>query len=224
MTVSDVRPSRGSGALRCDLGVTLVELLAAIAIGVLVLLAASSLLSSARAGERVLNDVVEPAGALELAAELLREEVALAGFVPWTLEGGGVDTAPPQSVAPVPLTVSGAATSSHEVALAYVDDRLASGPVARALSYSVDRDSRGALQLYRRSGSSARQPLVEGVERLEVTGYVDALGLHALPAVGADSLSLQGVWAVELRLTAASGLARPLLVPLPSRPGVLVRP
>ena len=201
-------------------GVTLVELLVALAIAALVMLVAGALLSTARAGERVLNDGVDPQRALELAAELLREELSLAGFVPWQPTGDGEPA--PHGADVERIVVSGAGTPSQEVALAFVDDRLASGPLLRRFGYSADRDGRGLPQLYRRSGDSSRQPVVQGVAQLQVTGYADANGLH--PIAGPVDAEVEAAWALTLELSAATGETRALLVELPSRPSLVVVP
>ena len=169
-------------------GVTLVELLVALAVAALILTAAGGLLSTARAGERTLSDTVEPRRALELAAELLREEIALAGFEPWQPAAAGGDPLPDAGPGLARIVVTGAASATQEIGLAFIDDRLPTGFVVRQLDYSADLDGRGVAQLYRRSGPSSRQPVVEGVSQLEVTGYLDAGGLH--PTATTDHLAL----------------------------------
>lgn len=205
-------------------GVTLVELLVAMAIGALVLAAAAGLLSTARAGESTLTRGVQPRQALDLAAELLREEIALAAFVPWEPAGPDVGTGTALPTGAGDLLVSAAGSASQTVHIAFLDDRLATGPVARDLSFSAGRDGRGVAQLYRRSGSSSRQPLVEGIARIGVEGYVDAGGLHELAAPVSSAAAYPAIWAVVLELATPTGEARRLLVELPSRPRLVVEP
>src|SRR5690606_11725584 len=149
-------------------GVTLIELLVAMAIGSMLLIAVAGLLSSARAGEGALSRSVEPSQALQLAAELLREELGMAGFIPFP--PGSTPTLP-TGTARVRVKDNGGG-AGHSLGIGFIDDRLASGPVLRDLSFSTGVDGRGDAQLYRRAASGTRQPLVEGIASLRLAAFV----------------------------------------------------
>ena len=214
--------------MRRPRGVTLLELLIAMAMAALVLALLGGMLASARSADGALSQHAEPRAALALAAELLREEIGLAGYEPYdepTLAGTAPDPpAAPAVPAAAALPVGGAASDDQTIRVAFIDPRLAGGPVTRDLSFSTDIDSRGEAQLYRRSGTSSRQPLVSGISALRVASYVDALGVQPLQAGAAGVEQLSGVRALVVELTAPTGESRRLLVELPSRPSLRVEP
>jgi len=205
------------GAVRHARGFTLIEVLVALVVASLITLALAQLARGTRASEAALDRALDPLQALDLAAELVREEVSLAARLPWP---------PPTTIADLPTGVDvGAyltpglvlAAGSHGDVLrvSYVDDRLAAGARARTVTFEAGRDAAGEAQLFRRAGSSSRQPLVAGVTGLEVVALAQAGALVAPGAARADV----PVAAVLLRLRAADA-SRDVLVELPGRPSL----
>ena len=74
--------SRSPCPPRARAGFTLVELLVTLAVASLLLAIVSGVMGSARAAAAAEDRAVEPWRALDLAAELLAEELGLAGFEP----------------------------------------------------------------------------------------------------------------------------------------------
>lgn len=196
---------------RGSVGLTLVEALVALAVASLLLAAVGGVLGSARAAGDAEERATLPWRALDLAAELLEEEVGLAGHEPYGL------AAPVAS----PALVVRSSPAGHELDVAFVDDRLSGPAVDRRLTFEAGVDSRGTPQLYRASGAGSRQPLVEGVAELAVEGVVDGAGLLRAPAPGT---SFPEARAVVLRLAAPGGEQRVAVVLLGARPTVEVAP
>jgi len=192
-------------------GLTLVEVLVALAVASLLLAVVSAVLGSARAAGAAEERAVEPWRALDLAAELLAEEVGLAGHEPYGLQDGATE----------PAVVVRLVATGHALGVAFVDDRLAGPAVVRSLRFEAGTDPRGEHQLYRASGGGSRQPLIEGVASLAVEAVVDAAGALAQPAPGRAFPSAR---ALVLRLSAPSGEERVAVVPLGARPDVMVEP
>ncbi len=191
-------------------GLTMVEVLVVLAVASLLLAAMSGVLGSAFAADRAEERALEPWRALDLAAELLAEDVGLAGNAPSAL-------VPTPGAALAVRVVPG----GHRLTVRFVDDRLAGPAVARELSFEAGVDGRGHAQLYRASGASSRQPVVEGVGGLVVEWLVDGLGASLGPSAGAF---LPGARAVVLRLSAPGGEERAVVIPLPARPDLEVAP
>lgn len=194
------------------------------------MIAVAGLLSTARAGERGLTRGVGPGQALELAAELLREELGLAAFVPYVDDpgsdgagsaGGGATGGSTPATGNV--VVGGAGAASNTFRVAYVDDRLATGPITRDLTFSTGIDGRGEAQLYRRSAGGSRQPLVAGIAKIRLTAYIDDSGLHSV-ASSAGGASVPAAWALLVEISAPTNDVRTLLIELPSRPGLVIEP
>src|SRR5690606_511305 len=80
------------GLVRSE-GLTLVEVLVTLAVASLLLAVVSAVLGSARAAGAAEERAVEPWRALDLAAELLAEEVGLAGHEPYGLQDGATEPA-----------------------------------------------------------------------------------------------------------------------------------
>lgn len=203
------------------LGLTLVEVLIVIAIVSILLMVLADLLRGTRAGEAALERTLDPVQTLDLAAELLAEEASLAGSAPWPpatevadLPGGlEVEAFLAQGV------VVEAVAGGHRITVRYVDDRLADGPRARTVTFDTGLDARSLPQLYRRPGSSPRQPLVEGVEGLGVEQVIQA-GESRAP-----SAALVGEPVQALVVSLGRGEhRRHLLIELPSRPPLGVAP
>jgi len=182
-------------------GLTIAEVLIALAIAAIALVGFASLVASARTTAVSTVATSDASRALDLAASLLSEELRLAGSVPWPrperIEGtedpdafvatglwldAGPAAGDPASGDPAaddPAAASGVSTSLR---FRYVDARLAGTPLARDVTFEVGVDGRGLPQLYRRAGGAARQPLVEGVGALRLLGLVEG-GLLIAPTV-----------------------------------------
>lgn len=202
-------------------GLTLVEVVVALSIASLITLALGQLLRGTRASEAAVNRALDPLQALDLAAELLSEEVSLAANLVWPAPTviadlpAGVDA----RAFVTPGLVVEAGPDGDRVRVSYVDDRLADGPRARIVTYEAGPDSAGEPQLFRRPGASSRQPIVAGVESLSVVAVVRT-GTQVAPSaveVGAP------VSAVVLRLY-ADGKVREVVIELPARPVVELAP
>lgn len=191
-------------------GLTLVEVLVTLAVSAVVLGLVGSLLGSARAASTAQMMATQPDRALDLAAELLVEEIGLAGFRPWRLAAA-------ESEAAVVITSAG---SGNAVQINFVDDRLAGPALDRSLTFEVREDGDGVPQLYRRSGAASRQPLVAGVTALVVESLVTSSGT-LVEAVSGSAYT--GVRGLVLRLEGEDGASRVAVVPTASLPTVEVR-
>lgn len=201
----------GPRAAQQAAGLTLVEVLVALAVAAVLLACVGSVLASARSAGAAEERALEPRLALDLAAELLAEEAGMAGHAPLSAEAG----------VPQPAVVLRRTLGGHALSVAFVDDRLAGPPAARDLRFEAGVDAQGRPQLYRASGSASRQPLVEGVTVLEVESVVDAAGELRAPAAGSAFPSAR---ALVLRLEATGGEERVAVVALGARPTVAVAP
>ncbi|HET8986291.1 MAG TPA: hypothetical protein VFN03_11070, partial [Trueperaceae bacterium] len=164
----------GGGAAKRLVGLTLVEVLVALAIASLITMALGQALRGTRASEAAMNRALDPLQVLDLAAELLDEELSLAANLVWP---------PPEHVDGLPDGTDLAAfvtpglhiesgPTGDRLRIRYVDDRLADGPLARDVTFEAGPDATGEPQLYRRAGTSSRQPLVAGVQALSVVSIV----------------------------------------------------
>lgn len=192
---------------------TLVELLLALAIGALLLLLLLSFLRTTRHSSSVVTRDADDALALQLAAELLREELRLTGAQPWpAATAPGIDDVAAFLSAPLRIEPHG---SEHRLLLRYLDHRLSGPPLARDLAFEVDNDSAGESQLYRRAAGAPRQPLVAGVNGLQLVAIVDAEG--GWRSWGGPVGAGLKVAALVVELGAGQ-LARRLVIELPNRP------
>lgn len=196
-------------------GLTLIEVLVALAVASLLALVLGHLLRSTRASAAAVTRTLDPVQLLDLAAELLAEEVSMAAHLPWP-EPDAIDDLPAGVEAPsfvTPGLTIAAAPGGASLGIRYIDDSLASGPRARDVTFEAGLDSVGEPQLFRRAGTASRQPLVAGVESLEVTALVRAGSLvepvSASPGATAD--------AIVLRLRAGEAV-RDVAIELPGRP------
>jgi len=202
-------------------GFTLIEVLVAVAIAGLLLVALVGFVRTARGAALASETASEVTTTLRLASELLREELLLAGSAPWPLPAGaGAVEGLEGTQTTVQFLAQGlqvrAVPGGHALRLVYVDDRVAGRPVARYLTFEAAVDGQGQPQLYRRSGTSPRQPWVGGVEEMVVVGAVTASG----ELVGVASLPGNRVRALWLELVAAGATTR-VLVELPHTPLVV---
>lgn len=191
-------------------GYTLVEVLVALALAGAVVLVAVRALAGAHAVDGSLSAGSTAARALDLGTDLLAGELRRAGYAPYPN--------PDADWAPSPgLTLEIGADGAHgdTVGVRYLDDRLASGTVERDLRFDVAVDGRGVPQLYRRTASGNRQPLVQGVTSFRLVAWADAAGLHQRDELVAGTLS---PWLLVFSLTADRGPPRTVAAALPSRP------
>lgn len=205
----------GRHATRGDAGLTLIELLVALAVSAIIALTLVALARSTSGSEAAFDAATVPRQTLDLAGALLTEELALAAAVPWPaadeVEGLPDGLAPRAYVTPgLRLSV---VAGGHRVAMRYVDDRLAAGPLARSVAFEVGSDASGTSQLYRGSEGASRQPLVEGIDTVRVVAVAQAGALVAPSEAAADV----PVGALLVRLTAGSVISD-VVVALPARP------
>lgn len=186
--MSPLRQSR-SGP-RTAVGVSLVELMVAITIGLVVVLAVSSLYLGSRGTLRVQDEAsrLDDSGrfALESIVRLLR----IAGYVNWAGDSGA---APVRLAVSDPPPVQGAdGTRSDSITLRFfgsTSGATADGAILDCLGQSVPRDGNPATRsenvlsvnasgalLCQATGMSSPQPLIDGVERLQFLYGVDADG------------------------------------------------
>jgi len=197
-------------------GLTLVELLVALAIAGVVLTLLAGLTAGARQGAGRTERRADTVATLRLSAELLAEELRLAGTVPWP---------PPANPAPEalaawlePAVTVALGPAGDAVGLRGIDHRLAGAPLQRDVVFEVVVDGAGEWQLYRRPLGSPRQPLVAGVTGLHVRWVVTAAGARVSP-VAADG---QRIAALGLEIVVA-GESLSVVAELPARPLLAVR-
>lgn len=200
-------------------GLALVELLVASAIAGILMVALVGHVRAARNAQLAGETAHDTAAALQLATELLREELNRAGSGPWPLPmadevGQLAPSESPEQFLSRGLRVA-SATGGHALTLVYIDDGLTTQTVARHLTFEAGQDGQGEPQLYRRSGTSPRQPWVAGIERMEVAGFLDAEG----ESVGLHQAAGRRVRALWLELH-ANGEQRNALLELPHLPQV----
>ncbi len=190
----------------------------ALAVAAVVGVMAAASLRSERSQAAAVADALGRLTALDLAAELLSEEIGLAASRPLPTgspaDVGGQD----EDVLPAPqLLVSlGEANSGGDaLAVAFVDERLAGPAVVRLLTFEAGVDSAGDWQLYRRSGSASRQPLVEGVTGLRVVSLIDSGAPSGTEELSGHAPRRVSAVVLELR---SEQVTRPLVIELPNRP------
>ncbi|MFA5550803.1 MAG: type II secretion system protein [Trueperaceae bacterium] len=200
---------------------TLTEVLVALGIAGLLLVALAGFVRSARGAAVASETSSEAAATIRLASELLREELLLAGSAPWPLPTGGEAVEGLEAAQTAAQFLAQglevhASPGGHALRLVYIDDRVAGRPVARQLAFEAAADGQGNPQLYRRSGSSPRQPWVAGVEAMTVVGAIGVTGELLGPTVLVGN-RLRGLW-LELRSGAE---VASVLLELPHRPLVV---
>lgn len=203
--------------MRGRAGFTLVEVLVTMALGAVIIGVLGALTTSGRRNAATVEQRADTAAALRLAAELLQEEVRLAGAVPWPTPGADLEVADLAAWLTPALTITELSVG-HAVAMRGVDHRLAEGAVAREVAFDVGTDARGEAQLYRRPAGSTRQPLVSDIEELVVEWVITASGERMEPAA-ADGLNLAAL-GVEV---ASAGERLQFVLELPARPVARVR-
>ncbi|HEX7003176.1 MAG TPA: hypothetical protein VF168_03210 [Trueperaceae bacterium] len=191
--------ARGSG----EAGSSLLEmLLACTLLGMLLLAAAQAQLYGRQA-----NEVNEEAGhrgqIAELASELLGYHLGMAGHrgLNELRDLGG----------PALAITRGAGGASDALTVRYVEERWYEEPTLRALRIDVRRDGEGRWNLYLREEGATRQPAVQQVRGLHLTGVVLADG----SVWGADAALPAEVVALQVRLEFTWGESRELTIPLP---------
>lgn len=199
---------------RARRGFTLVEVLLALALVAIVIAAAGRGLAGSRHAAAA---AAMSSGAMlsrDLGSDLVAREVRRAGYAPASTPraaGGGAE---------LELALRPGRPRGDAVTVRYVDDRLSGAPLQRDLTFEVGLDGRGVPQLYRRTASGSKQPLVEGVSGLWVAGWADAGGFHPRSELAEGTLR---PWLLALRLASdGSDEIRAVAVPLPSRPPAYV--
>ncbi len=193
-------------------GFTLIEVLVTMAVGAVILGVLGALVTGRRRNASTLEQRADTAAPLRLAAELLQEEVRLAGAVPWPALGADLEVTDLEAWLVPALTITELSVG-HAVGMRGVDHRLADGAVARDVTFDVGTDARGEAQLYRRPAGSTRQPLVSDIDELVVAWVITAAGERIEPAV-ADGLNLAAL-GVEV---AIAGERLGFVLELPARP------
>lgn len=216
-----VTTGTSGSAVTSGLGLTLIEVLLALAIASLIALALGHSLQSSRASSAAVDRTLDPVQLLDLAAELLGEDVSQAAHLPWPAPSLIDDL--PAGVEALQFVATGLviqpALHGHSLGVRYIDDSLAAGARARSVTYEAGLDSAGEPQLFRRAGSASRQPIVAGVESLAVTWLVQEGALLAPEAAAAGAITS----AVVVRLS-ARGALRDVVIELPGRPLVELGP
>lgn len=187
-------------------GVTLLETLLACTLLTVLLVAAMAVNVEAGKTLRLNEDVAARSQIVELASELLRYHLGLAGH-----EGLGV--AGDDGLAGPALTLARGVSpgGSDAVNVRYLEERWYRQPELRALHFDVKRDSNGRWNLYQREEGATRQPAVKSVTGMRVTGFVAADGALLPPEA---PLPLEAA-AIELELRFAWDETRLLTVGLP---------
>lgn len=204
---------RLSSATRVLRGFTLIEVLVVLAIGALLITMVAGFMRSTRHSAATVNAHADDALALQLAAELLREELRLAGAQTWPpLDVPGIDDV---AAWLAPALVVATVGAGHSLRLRFLDHRLAGAPLPRDLTFEVAVDASGESQLYRRAAGAARQPFVGGVTALRLVATVDVNG--SLSPWSGQPPSEPTMAALVLELSAAE-LVRNVVIELPNRP------
>lgn len=202
--------------MRAGRGFTLLEVLVATVVAGLLLGALGAAIASARRHEASSEAEADSRAASRLAGALLREELRLAGSVPWPLPADAGPYVEEGAWVGPALTLS-SGPGGDVLSVQGFDHRDLAAPTARTFTFESGLDGRGEAQLYRRSGGAARQPLVGGVDRLRVLWVVDADGvLRTIESAG-------GLRVAALGVEVGAG-ARPahVVAELPARPRLLV--
>jgi len=192
---------------------TLLEVLVAAALTVLVGFMVATNLHGTRVGEGGLETSATDRLAVDVGAAVLATELRRAGYRP--ADGPGDPwSAPPREIVLRPAGMHGDA-----IEIRSLDDRVGGTAVARDWRFDVAVDGRGEPQLYRQAGQGSRQPLVQGVDRLTVVGYIGPSGPARVETALGASVKPS---ALTLRVRSRSGRERSVVVPLPSRPEMRV--
>ncbi|MEX2536135.1 MAG: type II secretion system protein [Trueperaceae bacterium] len=186
-----------------SLGMTLLEMLLACTLLGVLLLTATGVQVQARKASTVSEEVAFHAQIVELASELLRYHLGLAGHrglgAPGNLQGPG-------------LALARGSGGSDAFAVRYLEERWYAQPELRALRFDVRRDSTGRWNLYQQEEGATRQPAVQHVNGLELTGIIalDGAELSADASLPVDAV------AIELNLRFSWGESRTLMVSFPT--------
>lgn len=189
---------------RSCFGFTLLEVLIATALIGVVLTAALGFLGSSSKAYGTLESAATQTQIMELAAEVLRYELELAGYA-----GAGVSAA--LSGAGIELHPSGRPDQPDAITIRYVEDRWLSQPTERAIRFEVGTDGNGTPNLYRREHGSARQPAVQEITNLKLRALFTPDGATRLPRqpwperITGLQLDLEFSWGVTRSVTVAFG-------------------
>jgi hypothetical protein len=185
-------------------GTTLAEMLMACSLLSMLLLAAAGMHAEARRSTTVSEEAALRGQIVELAAELLRYHLGLAGHRGVSQEG---DLQGPA----LAVGLGAGQGGSDTLAVRYLEERWYAEPELRALRFDVKRDGTGLWNLYQQEAGATRQPAVQRVSGLAIVNFVGTDG-GLLPAD--SSLPLAAV-ALELELRFDWGESRLVGIALP---------
>jgi prepilin-type N-terminal cleavage/methylation domain-containing protein len=195
-------------------GFTLIELLLAAAIMGVILTALSGLFVSTTRAYRANEDISERQQNMEAATQLLKYEIALAGYRGTDVNSSSAS----RKLSGSSLTViPGSGSAPDILTIRYYEDRPPHSPESpelQVVTYSVDKNSNNVWNLYRQQGtaSQAKQPAVEGVTNLKVTEY----RLKNGAASASMPSKIEDLAGMTLRLTFVNGEMRTTTISLPS--------
>jgi Tfp pilus assembly protein PilW len=180
-------------------GITLIELLIAAAIMIIVLTALTNLFVSTTRAYQANERASELQQNMEAAAQLLKYDIALAGY------RGTENLCVSLGGAPISVT-TGTGTNPDSITVRYCEDRYSSLTL-QEVTFSISTAS-GVLNLFRQQGDS-NQPIVEGVANLKVVSYRNGSGTlqTTMPA-------LNNLAGLTIRLTFVNGATRDVSIVL----------
>lgn len=183
-------------------GLSLAETVVACALLSLLLGATAAMQKGTRRAATLSESTVARGQLTELASELLRYHLGLAGY------RGAV--AEQQDGEPALLLARGAGQGGSDVlTVRYVEERWYREPLERVLHFDVKRDGRGLWNLYQREHGATRQPAVQEVNGLAVLAFLTPDG----PPLPADTpLPLEAA-GLELLLDFTWGQSRTVTIP-----------
>jgi prepilin-type N-terminal cleavage/methylation domain-containing protein len=157
-------------------GFTLAEVLTALALLAVVLLAVGHFTVGSVRTWRAALQLLERAQLTAVAEEVVLQELGLAGY---RLEAFD----PPQAT--VEISVNPHPERSDSVRVHYREERWLAAPQLQDITIDVTSDAQGNRNLYRREHGATRQPAVQGVTNLKLFRFIDGDGQLLDPA---------GVW------------------------------
>lgn len=170
-------------------GFTLLETLVAIAVfGILL----GGLLQAEQTYRRavVAEDQALRVQQRQAAVELLRTEVAMAGY---GHQGDDIWASRERN--------------TDRLSFIFLEDRLASAPALRVITFDAGLDGAGRASLYRKEGTGYRQPAILGVRELRVVAWVDSAGhWSSTPGSRVSAVVLDLVFAWEERVQVVIGI------------------
>lgn len=196
-------------------GFTILELLVAAAIMIVILGALSGLFASTVRANRTNTRSSEGQQNAEAAVQLLKSEVALAGY-------RGTDTQASFRTFPAPTTstldVTADSSTRDRISVRFFEDRPngavtnAGSPTVRTLTFGINSDS----ELTRQQDGGFNRAVVEGVTNLKVTSYRSLSSTGSVvtsPTMPTNKATLRGL---TVRLTFADTTTKDVAIALPN--------